>query len=107
MERKLEVRAVSAPGTPRGFGRLSVADQDRAVEMLRAGLSQREVAVEFGVTKNVMVGIWSRYGNPVAREERTLFERVDRLHAAMDEVLAESVGVGRIAGSAELPPRKP
>lgn len=49
-----------------------------------------------------MAGLWHRQGEPECRvEPSTLFERCDALHARLDAVLAENVGVGRIAGSSE------
>ncbi len=87
----------------RGWGVLTAAQQDHAIEMLRGGMTQQAVANQIGVTKNTIAGIWRREGNPVHMPKfgpSTLFERCDARHARMDAVLAETLGVDRIV----LPP---
>ncbi|HXE51239.1 MAG TPA: hypothetical protein VN663_22870 [Ramlibacter sp.] len=81
----------------RGSGRLTVEQQEKALELLKDGMKQQAVAARFGVSKNVVAGIWSRFGEPESyRPPSTVFERMDALHAAMDAVLAETMGVGRV-----------
>ena len=81
----------------RGFGVLSAEQQDEALGMIAGGARQTEVAKRFGVTKNVIAGLWSRHGDPTPLSEpSTLEERCAALHARMDAVLAETMGVGKI-----------
>ncbi len=80
----------------RGSGALSSADQDRALDMLREGKTQVQVALRLGVTKNTIAGVWKRAGMGEARgpDPSTLLQRCAALHAKMDAVLAETRGVG-------------
>ena len=81
----------------RGWGVLRAAQQDQALDMLRSGMTQQATADQIGVSKNIIAGIWNRQGDPVAmRDAATLFARCDALHAQMDAVLAETLGVGKI-----------
>ena len=78
-------------GGVRGSGLLGVDEQELALDLIRSGKSRAHVARAFGVTKNVMSGLWARHGNPVAkntREPTTLRQRLDAIHARMDAVLA-------------------
>ncbi len=103
MKAPSEARTKRTRWGPRGWGTLSAAQQDQALTMMRSGMSQQATADQIGVTKNVIAGIWKRWGDPVRMPEfgpSTLFERCDALHAQMDAVLAETLGVGRIV----LPP---
>jgi hypothetical protein len=63
------------------------------------GVTQEQAARHFGVTKNAVAGIWFRAcrGVPCASAEpATLLDRMDKLHRRLDEVLAETRGVGVI-----------
>ena len=92
-------------GAERGWGVLGVEDQLRVLGMLRGGMTQAAVAAEFGVTKNTIVGIWRRHGEPVEPvEPSTLYERLCALHAKLDRVLAETRGIGILA---PVPPHGP
>lgn len=72
----------------KGWGQLDLERQAEALALLRDGMSQKEVAARIGVTKNVIAGLWSRQGDPVAtREPATLYDRCDALAARMDQVL--------------------
>ena len=84
--------------TSRGYGTLDLAAQEHALLMLRAGRSQAEVARHLNVTKNIVAGIWARHGDPQipGPDPSTLFGRLGALHANMDIVLAENLGVGRV-----------
>ena len=74
--------------------------------MLQSGEPQKAVAQAFGVTKNVIAGVWARHGEPgTRREPTTLHNRLDALHAQLNRVLAETAGVGRIA-EPEREPRR-
>jgi hypothetical protein len=86
-------------GSVRGAGALGVEDQQAVLGMLRAGSSMRVVAEAFGVTRNTIVGIWNRHGEPVSAgpDPRTLDERLCALHAKLDRVLAATRGVGILA----------
>jgi len=66
--------------------------------MLKAGATTQAAAKHFGVTKNIVAGIWARHGNPGTKgpEPTTLPQRLDALHKTLDRVLAETVGVGKI-----------
>ena len=77
----LRGRNPNPPITPRGSGALTVEQQDAAIDMLLAGLRQRDVAASFGVTKNTIAGIWSRSGNGETRgpERSTLASRLAAL----------------------------
>ena len=93
-------------GGVRGSGLLGVDEQELALDLIRSGKSMTHVAQAFGVTKNVMSGLWARHGEPVKRHEpTTLDERLDAIHARLDAVLA-ATNVPRIPNS---PPeeRKP
>lgn len=80
--------------------------KDRIIELVKAGKPDREIAAALGTSKNVVVGARRRAqlasnldpnsGRSRARHEsletekvRTLFDRMDALHAGMDAVLAE------------------
>ncbi len=87
------------PGKGRGCGVLNPAAEARALDMVRAGKSQLEVARELGVTKNTIAGLWNRHGEPKAAgaEPSTLVGRLDALHAKLDRVLAENpTGLGMV-----------
>jgi hypothetical protein len=86
-------------GAERGWGVLGVEDQQKVLDMLRAGTVQRLVAEAFGVSRNTIVGIWARHGEPVSAgpDPTTLYERLDALNAKLDRVLAETRGVGILA----------
>jgi hypothetical protein len=63
--------------------------------MLKAGAPQKQVATHYRVTKNTVAGVWYRHGSPgTRREPTTLHTRLDALHAKLDRVLAETLGVG-------------
>ena len=91
----------------RGCGALTVEERDRALVMVRSGFTMSRVAARFRVTKNTIAGLWHRHGEPVSDgpEPGTLFGRMDALHARLDAVLAETVGVGRLS-EAEVERRK-
>ncbi len=94
--------------TARGCGQLGIAEQERALKLLRGGAGRREVATLYGVTKDTIAGLWRRHGEPATEPEpSTVWTRCDAMHARLDSVLAENVGVGRIAGSNEPPPKRP
>lgn len=77
----------------RGIGAFTVEQQAEVIDTLKSGLSQKQVAEHFGVSKNVVAGIWARFGDPGARREpTTLGQRLDALHTKMDRVLAETLG---------------
>jgi hypothetical protein len=63
------------------------------------GLSGGEIGIRLGLTKNTIAGMAHR-GEWMARGPRslptTVFQRCDALHAKLDAVLAETVGVGKI-----------
>ena len=83
--------------TTRGYGKLNITQQGKALALLRSGVTQQAVAEQLGVSKNTIAGLWARRGEPVHRPDpTTLFERCDALHRKLDAVLAETVGVGRI-----------
>jgi transcriptional regulator with XRE-family HTH domain len=92
-----------------GSGQLDAREIAAALELLRGGMSQREVAERSGVTKNTISGLWARHGEPTRKQREatpgTLFTRCDALHTELDAVLAETVGVGRI-GEAEAAARR-
>lgn len=83
----------------RGSGALGLERQREALELLRAGRTQEQVARKFGVSKNTISGLWARHGEPVASPPPppTLYERLDKLHARLDRVLAQTRGVGILA----------
>ncbi len=82
-----------------GSGALDLEQQALALALLRGGMSQKAVAAQFGVTKNVIAGIYAR-SNEGPAPATTLHERCDALAARMERVLAETRGVGVIR---ELP----
>jgi hypothetical protein len=98
-----DAQQIQAPkrGCVRGSGALHPVEQEIALDMLRAGTSQRVVAEAFGVTKNTIAGIWARHGEPqiigTYPEPTTLPQRLDALNAKLDRVLAETRGVGILA----------
>lgn len=69
------------------------------------------LAEKFGVTRMIVVGLaarrkWARspvvlrndgftYRPPVQSEPRTLYDRLDAMHAHMDKVLEETKNIGR------------
>lgn len=85
----------------RGGGVLSLRDIDRVLAALREGASQLDVALRFGVTKNVVAGVWARFGDP-SHVVRTMANRLDALHAALDQVLADTRGVGRVPNEPKM-----
>ena len=88
----------------RGSGALSVEQQEEALTLLYGGLSQRQAGAHFGVSKNVIAGIWARSGNTSdGRAPTTVFDRLSALHTRMDAVLAVTVGVGRIKEPEQKP----
>ena len=89
--------------TLRGDGALSVDRQEEVIQMLQSGAPQKAVAQAFGVTKNVIAGVWARHGE--RREPTTLHNRLDALHDQLDRVIAETAGVGRIT-EPEREPRR-
>jgi hypothetical protein len=102
-----EIQAPKQRGATRGCGVLHPVEQEIALDMLRAGTSQRLVAEAFGVTRNTIVGLWHRHGEPIKNENiapRTLYERLDALNAKLDRVLAKTRGVGILA---PVPPHGP
>jgi hypothetical protein len=87
--------------TPRqvfhGRGALNAGQQARALQMIKSGASQGQIALVFGVSKNTIAGISRRYGEHLQqREPTTLADRLAALHATLDRVLRETM-VGRIA----------
>ena len=71
----------------------------RILELLDSGLTQGQVAQKLGITKNTVAGIWRRAdrGVPGTHPARTtMLQRLDAMHAKLDRVLAENVGVGRM-----------
>ena len=93
--------------TVRGDGALSLVQQEQAIDMIKAGIAIKDVAERFAVSRNTVIGVWARYGNPGTRgpEPTTLHTRLDALHAKLDRVLAETRNVGRIA-EPEREPRR-
>ncbi len=81
----------------RGKGQMSVAQQQVAIYMMSTGFSAGQVARHFGVTRNTISGIKSRFAPP--RPPTTLAQRLDAMHAKMDAVLAATLSVPRIPGS--------
>ena len=92
-------------GSPRGFGQLGIAEQERAIAMLKAGANFSQAAILFGVTRNTIAGIWQRHGEPATPYPSTLWTRCAALEARLAAVIAENDGVGRIPGSNEAPRR--
>ena len=45
-----------------GSGALDLEQQALALALMRGGMKQHEVAAQFGVTKNVVAGVWARWG---------------------------------------------
>jgi hypothetical protein len=71
-------------------------------------MTQQAVADRLGVTKNTVAGIWARAGRGVSSRVTTMSGRLDALHARMDAVRAETVGVGRMPNKPrENAPTKP
>ncbi len=82
------------------------AERNRTIiSMLDNGLTQADAAFALGLTKNVVAGVWKRAGRgaPMRDAKATMPERLDALHAAMDAVLAETVGIGRIKEPEQRP----
>jgi transcriptional regulator with XRE-family HTH domain len=93
-----EIQEPKRSNGARGSGALNLAEEARALDMVRAGWTQQRVAAEFGVTKNTIAGLWNRHGKPVELvEPLTLHERLDALHARLDRVLDQTLGVGILA----------
>ena len=90
--------------TLRGDGALSVEEQLRVIEMIKSGAAFKTAGEHFGVSRNVVAGVWARFGEP-GSEPTTLHTRLDALHAKLDKVLAETRHVGRIA-EPEREPRR-
>lgn len=82
----------------RGSGTLDVEQQEEVIDMIRASATTKDVSQRFGVSRNTVIGIWNRHGEPMPRvlASTTLDSRLDALHAKMGRVLAENVGVGRL-----------
>ncbi len=74
---------------------LSKEEVARALGMIRSGASQADVARTFGVTKNVIGGLWHRHGEPVESPPSTVYDRCGALEARMEAVLRETLGVGK------------
>jgi transcriptional regulator with XRE-family HTH domain len=88
----------------RGFGALDIPEQQDALAMLRGGMTQKQVARRYGVSKNVIAGLWQRQGDPHAIPvPTTLYQRCAALRARLDAVLAETVGIGIVPNE---PPKK-
>jgi hypothetical protein len=85
----------------KGAGALSTTDIERALKMLRSGTSQQATALRLGVTKNVIAGIWQRYGDP-NHEQSTIFERLDALNTTLDRVLTETKNIARVPNTPKL-----
>ncbi len=87
----------------RGNGMLGVGQQEDVLGLLGTGKSQEWVARRYGVSRNVIAGVWRRHGEPVRhREPTTLVERCDRLHARFDAVLRATAGVGRLPNEPKM-----
>lgn len=73
--------------------------------LLDEGMSQQKAADRLGVTKNTVAGIGARAGRCLPRNgaATTMLERLDALHARMDAVLAETVGIGRVPDTPKSP----
>ncbi len=76
-----------------------MTDRATVLALLRAGLTQGQVALRLGVTKNVVAGIWRDHGDPVTS---TLYTRCDALDAALKAVLRDTRGVGRVPNVPKL-----
>jgi hypothetical protein len=66
-------------------------------------MTAAQIGARFGLSKSTVIGQasrrrWRERYTPAA-DYRTFAQRIDALHAEMDRVLAETRGVGRIAGS--------
>lgn len=70
----------------------------RILCLLDGGLTQGQVGQKLGISKNVVSGIWARAGRGTPRRGKpsTMLDRIDAMHACLDHVLSENVGVGRI-----------
>jgi hypothetical protein len=78
--------------------------------LLDTGMTQQAVADRLGITKNTVAGIWARAGRGIPKDGAwsTMGQRLDALHARMDAVRAETVGVGRMPNKPrENAPTKP
>lgn len=76
-------------------------------------LTAVEIAAQFGITRNALIGMASRRGwvsstvwTGGREKPETVFDRMSRLERRMDEVLAETRGVGHIAVEASKTARK-
>ncbi len=82
------------------------AERNRAIlTMLEKGMSQGEAAAALGFSKNVVSGVWTRAGRgaPMHDAKTTMLDRLDALHAKMNAVLAQTVGVGRMKEPEQKP----
>jgi hypothetical protein len=80
----------------------------RVGELYAAGMTTNDIAEQFDLTKNAIIGIINRHHPDLVetkddRPVRNVFDRCDALHARMDAVLAETRGIGRIANVPKLP----
>ena len=76
------------------------------LRLLDGGLTQGQVGQKLGISKNVVSGIWARAGRGTPRgNPHTMLDRLDAMHAVLDRVIAENVGIGRIPDP-EQEPRK-
>jgi hypothetical protein len=69
------------------------------LDLLGDGEIQSVVAERFGVSKNVVAGIWRDYGGV---SKTTLYTRCDALNRQLDAVLAETRGIGRVPNVLKL-----
>ena len=85
-------------------GPLTADDRALVLTLLDAGMTQGQVALRLGVTKNTVAGIWARTGrgNP-AVPVSTMAQRLDALHARLDAVLAATMGVPRVPNEPPKP----
>jgi hypothetical protein len=75
---------------------------DEVLDLLDQGLTQTEVGLRLGLTKNAVAGIWARHGDPLPRESTTIYERCDALNQRLDAVLAETRGIGRVPNAPKM-----
>ena len=82
-------------GPPPKYDAVMLAEMRRLWEETKKPAS--EIGLLFGVTKSTVIGQAHRRGwSPrVVFRTRTLDDRMNALHAALDKVLAETFGVGR------------
>jgi len=84
---------------------LTPEQKAEARQMWEGGATADTIAKRFSVTKNAVSGmahrgLWLPHGKVSSyrygHESTTLFDRCDALHAKLDAVLAENLGVGRV-----------